>query len=424
MGMRTGTILGLFSLTVACDGPAQTTVPEPQPRPVAQPVATAPPTTAAATVPIDTSGDPGVCGTPSPYRTPPPPAKAKNYCAHPFVFTASQQPQYLWLSTEGTFKFEERSFSPRFFVHLDITKGQPHLVIENAAYKYSTPIAPDQPRTFRLNNWQISLENVLPGQGTRYEGNAWHSHGQVRVHAGLRIESVLPPFDTPVPAATTCGEPSRSRTTLPPGLGQHPAPGHTTSLNFGQSRKFGDVEVEYLTRMRQFQGLAPEPRPMLGLHDQTAPYPNVVELHTDHSGGFIRADRELLLASVKTAKHPAVIRRFQLACPSTLAVPAPSAPTWLWLGTFGHTRAVVGDPAAPTLTLELKYGQLWATSANGTYSRFIAPESEQNAFSLDGYVVEVVDVEPTGNDRYVDGHWLSDQMISGVNVQLRITPAA
>jgi hypothetical protein len=423
MGMRTGTISSLLLLTVACDGPAQTTAPEQQPRPAVQPVAAAPPPAAVVSV-ADVAGDPSVCGTPSPYRTPPPPAKAKNYCPHPFVFTASQQPQHMWLSSEGTYKFEERSYSPRFFLSLDVTKGQPHLVIENAAYKYSTPIVPDHPRTFRLNNWQISLDTVLPGRETHYENNAWHSHGQVRVHAAVRVESVLPPFDSPVPAASTCGEPSVARTTLPPGLSQHPAPANTVNLNFGQTRKFGDVEVEYVTRMHQFNGVPPEPRPMLGLHDLTAPYPNVVELHTDRSGGFIRADRELLLASVKTAKDPAVIRRFPLACPSALAVPAPSAPTWLWLGTFGHTRALIGDPTAPTVTLELKYGQLWATSANGSYSRFLAPESEQNAFSLDGYVIEVVDVEPTGTDRYVDGHWISDQMLSGVNVQLRVTPAA
>lgn len=419
MGMHTGKLLGLVVLA-ACDGPAPTTPPEPPPQPAVRPISAAPPPAAAA--PVDLASDHSACGAPGPYRTPPPPGKFKNSCPYPFVFTATAQPQYLWLSTEGLYKVEERSYSPRFFVHLDITKGQPYLVIENAAYKYTTTIAPDQPRTFRLNNWQISLENVLPGQDTRHEGGTWHSSGQVRVHAGLRIESVLPPFDTPSPAATTCGEPSLNRTTLPTGLANHPAPGPTVNLDFGKTKKFGEFEVEYVTRMRQLKGVPPEPRAMLGLHDQNAPYPNVVELHTDNSGGFIRADRELLFASVKTARKPATIRRFALPCPSALAVPAPTAPTWLWLGTFGHTRAVVGDPAAPALTLEIKYGQLWATSTHGHYSRFLAPETEQNAFTLDGYTVEVVDVEPSGDDRYVDGHWISDRMLSGVNVQLRVTP--
>lgn len=53
---------------------------------------------------------------------------------------------------------------------------------------------------------------------------------------------------------------------------------------------------------------------------------------------------------------------------------------------------------------------------------FIAPDIEQNAFSLDGYIVEVMDVEPSGDDRYIEGHWRSDRMISGVNVQVRVTP--
>ncbi len=419
MGMRTGTILTLLILP-ACAGPSQTSTPEPPPQPVAQPIAAG--TSGVTSMPAEAAGDPAYCGTPSPSRTAPPTVKAHNNCPHPFVFTASQQPQYMWLSTEGTFKFEERSHSPRFFMHLDISKGQPVLVVENAAYKYTTPIAPDRSRTFRVNNWQILLEQVVPGPDTRYEANTWQSSGQVRVHAALRVDPVLTPFDTPIAATTTCGDPSLYRTSLPLGLAQHPAPGATLTINHGQSKKLGDVEVEYVTRSRPVQGAAPEPRTTLGLRDPSAPYPNVVELGADHSGGFIRADRELLLASRGAAKKPVTVRRFALACPSALAVPAPSAPTWLWLGTFGHTRAVVGDPAAPALTLEIKYGQLWATSKNGTYSRFIAPDIEQNAFSLDGYIVEVMDVEPSGDDRYVEGHWRSDTMISGVNVQVRVTP--
>jgi hypothetical protein len=419
--MRTGTVLTLLILT-ACAGPSQTSTPEPQPppQPAAQPVAAAPP--GVTSMPAEAAGDPAYCGTPNPSRTGPPPAKATNTCPHPFVFTASRQPQYMWLSTEGTFKFEERSHSPRFFMHLNISKDQPVLVVETAAYKYTTPIAPDRSRTFRVNNWQILLEQVVPGPDTRFEANTWHSSGQVRVHAALRVDPVLPPFDRPIAATTPCGDPSLQRTGLPDGLAQHPVPGATLTFNHGQSKKIGDVEVEYVTRNRQRSGLPPEPRTMLGLRDPTAPYPNVVELHADHSGGFIRADRELLLAAQGTAKKPMTVRRFALACPSAITVPAPSAPTWLWLGTFGRTRAVVGDPAAPALTLEIKYGQLWATSQNGAYSRFLSPEIEQNAFSLDGYIVEVIDVAPTGDDRYVEGHWRSDTMIAGVNVQLRVTP--
>lgn len=422
MVMRTGKLSGLLVLASACAGTAQTTAEAPQPpAPAAREPHHASP--AVASAPADPS-DPAFCGGPSPHRTAPPSAKRTNNCPHPLVFTAGQQPQHLWLSTEGTFKIEERSYSPRFFVSLDISKGQPTLVLENAAYKYTTPISPDRPRVFRINNWQISLDTVVPGPETRHEAGTWSANGQIRVHAGLHIEPALPPSDAPQLATGACGDPSPARTTLPPGLGNHPAPGEPDFIGFGQKKKFGGVEVEYVARTREQQGVPPESRPTLALRDQAAPYPNLVELHTDNGGGFIRADRELLLATVKTPKNPAKIRRFPLSCGSSLTVPPPTAPTWLWLGTFGHTRALVGDPTSPALTLELKYGQLWATTANGSYSRFISPDSEQNAFSLDGYIIEVVDVEPSGNDRYVDGHWLSDRMISGVNVQLRITPSA
>lgn len=407
MQPRLGRSLALLVLT-ACDGPTQPTATVPP----LEPIAAAPPSAA-----------PRRCGEPGPDPSPPPAVLGPNTCPFPLAFQATAQPQWLWLSTEGLYKVEERSTSPRFSLALDISRGAPHLVLASTYYHSTLDVVPGPPRPLRVDAWQLALEQIYPGPHTRFEAGAWQATGQVRVHARVRLEAAAPPVDAPSPATTACGDPSARRSSLPPALAQHPAPGGALKLAFNRSLKISGVDVEYVTRAVQRDGGPSEARRVLGLRDTTAPAPNSVELEVDGSGGFIRSDRELLLATLQSTAKPATLRRFSLACHADLAVAPPTAPTWLWLGTFGHTRAVVGHHKTPALTVELRRGELHITSPHATYRRPLAPDIARTAYTFDGWLVEIVDVQGSGADRYTDHRWFTDQMIAGVNVQLRISPA-
>jgi len=145
------------------------------------------------------------------------------------------------------------------------------------------------------------------------------------------------------------------------------------------------------------------------------------------SAHWTRAGLDLLRIDEDPSRPTLKLRRFTLTCPAEHAIQAPpTAPIHLWLSTHGLVSVTIGDARAPALTLGMTTGLaspgLAFHSPRASLFESIAADLIGNAYSFDGWLVEVVDVQATGDARREGNSWLTAAPVPPLHVQLRVSP--
>jgi hypothetical protein len=352
----------------------------------------------------------------------------KRACPERALIEKTTEPLALWLSTEAIRLHTYDMAGELLQLTIDGQGAAPRLDVMNLGYRQYFEPRPGERRTFRVGGHRITIDEVVPGPHTRFVDGAWQADGDARVHARVRIDPIAasePP--SPVPATTPCGAPGPVRTTLPPALAKFPPVRGDVTLAPGEQRRLGDRELELTATV------VPPMRPhddahtihelrLTGAADQLLGSLTM----TPYDDRVWRVDRELLRIDREQAGSRRRVRRFVTACPHRVDVPAPREPFHVWLSSLGHDYVAVGPADRPVLQLQLHAEPRSVTLAlsadQAHHARALVPDAAALAFTLGGYLVEVVDIVPGGDTRLEGSAWATGAAVPEVHVQLRVAP--
>lgn len=355
----------------------------------------------------------------------------REVCPGAAVVEPSPAPQWLWVSSEGIRQHTYDLMGALLQVVLDTSRGAPRLVVSQLGYSHNFEPRPGPPRSLRVGRHVVTVDRVVPGPGTRFEGERWLADDDPRAHARVRIEPApAPALAAPATPADPCGAPGPARTSLPAALASLPAAAETRTLELGQDARLGPLNLEYRTFEVPAFGHGPyreEARQVPNLLVIEVP-PNSASLPGPYDPPRLaRIGRQLVRVDPKPGGAPEriAVQRIAIACPKDQTFPRPAAPIYLWLSTFGHATAILGGPGPDTLTLQLNpdlQGPSLGMSAEQAYFvRTLGLDLAGQAFTLGAYRVEVVDVLTTGDTRHDGTRWQTSAPVPGLHVQLRVS---
>ena len=350
---------------------------------------------------------------------------ARDACATATTIARSPLPLWMWLSTEAIQQHTYDLQGPLLQARIAAQGQTPRVDVSELGYQHWFTPRPGEVRVLRVDQHVVTIDEVTPGPGTRHEG-AWIAAGDARVHARVRVEAAGPVIPGEAVAATSpCGDASPRRTVVPDALRVRPTPGEQVTLAPGERARLGALELERTTTVLQ----RPGPRPDVTHHALRLRGPTGhpdVQLGEALRAQVVRRERELLRLDPVDAGRLRV-RSFALACPEGQVIPDPAAPTYVWLSAHGHTRASLGDEATPLLALQLHLDPdrpvLAVTGEQAHLSRSLTPGDVGRAYTIAGYLVEIVDVVAGDGTRAEQGRWIGDGPAPAVHVQVRVSPA-
>lgn len=353
-------------------------------------------------------------------------------CPGAVEIAKSDAPRSLWVSSDAIRQHTYDLHGALLQVILDTNGEAPRLDITRLGFRHSYEPRPDVTRSFRVGASLVTVDRVVPGAGTRFEGGRWIADDRLHAHVRARIEPAPPPLvPPPVPAVDPCGAPNLARTALPTALTALPAAAAHRTLELGQDAKFGPLSLEYRTFEIPAYGGGPyrkEAQQIPNLLVVDVP-PNSVSLAGPYNPPRLaRLGREILRVDPAPGGAPEriAVQRFTVACPREIAVPRVEAATYLWLSTYGHTTATVGTPGPEGLTLQIYADTLepglGMLDGRASFSRIVGLDLPGQAFTLDHYLVEIVDVVTSGDTRFEGNRWQTSAGVPGVHVQLRVSP--
>lgn len=403
--------------TFACRSQEEAVPPQPQPQPAFQPTGKAALPPPVLTQPKPTFDPARRCGQAGPTPTDLPPSLQPNpptRCPISMHNQPSNAPSWLWLSTEGVRTHYIDGSGPE--VRLLPGGAAPRLGIRrDTTNSASIEVRPDRLRPLYVEHQVVTPEQVLPGPGTTFAGG-WQAQGDARLHVRVRVEAAAK--RTPaaaVAASNPCGDPSAQRTTTPPDLTKAPTATGEFQVPLGRGFKLGALSLSFLSSEKVLGDGPPTRQDLLTLNGPVPSEPRELEL-TKGGRGLLRADNEVWLVDSAAAEAPVRVRRYAVACPILLASPTP--PGHVWMSTLGYNSVIVGDPAAPTLTIQfvnsLGTPELQLKSANAQHTLRLEPKLVGAAYTAEEFTVEVVDVQT----------WSPTPELPVVNVQLKIAPAS
>ncbi len=352
-------------------------------------------------------------------------AVARAPCPAAATIERSATPVWLWLSTEAIRQHTYDLQGPLLQVTIDARGTSPRLDVMQLGYRHWFEPRPGEPRIFRVGADVVTIDEVVPGPDTRFAG-AWAADGDARLHARVRIESAPAVVAGEATAPTTeCGGPSPRRTLVPDHLQRSLTNHGEVTLAPGQRAPLGPFELELITTV------VPDPRGREDRSYQSLRVHGAAQLR-DVSLGEVYTPRvaridDALFGMEPTDKGLLRVRRAALTCPEALTIPTVTAPTHVWLSTQGYARVTIGDQPIPALTLQLFVDPanpvLSVTAEHAYLSRTIAPTDAGQAFTLEGFLVEIVDIRPNDDTNFQDGRWLTKGLTPALHVQLRVSPA-
>ncbi|PCC75268.1 hypothetical protein SAMN02745121_04009 [Nannocystis exedens] len=352
---------------------------------------------------------------------------SREVCPAAAVMPATTASRSFWLSTEAirTYTYDLQGELLQF--NLDGRGDAPRLDITDLGYRHWLAPRPDGAHRFRVGPHFITLDRVTPGPGTRYDG-AWQADGDARLHVRVRIDPAAAlPQPAPVAATDPCAE-SAVRTTVPAALTKLPALQRARTLDVGKELALGPLTFKYVTLEIPARGSGP--------YREEAEQVPLLQVFGGALGGFtvsnprmtpriVRLGRELVRVDTDGHGDRVRLRRATVTCPHEHKLPAPQAPVYVWLSALGRT--LVTFPGRGTIPLSLQlYTELSGPglsvgSENAYLSRQLRPDSA-GAYTLDDYLVEIVDIV-AGPDTSHDGQrWQSSGVLPIVHVQLEVTP--
>ena len=168
---------------------------------------------------------------------------ARDDCEAAVTIARSSTPVWLWLSTEAIRQHTHDLEGSPLQVVLDADGSEPRLDVKQLGYEHWLAPRPGEVRVFHVGQHVVTIEEVVPGPGTRFE-QAWVAEGDARLHARVRIEPAPPVIVGEAIAATTaCGEPSPQRTQLPAALRARLKIADSLTLHSGERRRLGALEL-------------------------------------------------------------------------------------------------------------------------------------------------------------------------------------
>lgn len=358
-------------------------------------------------------------------------------CPDHTVIDPPTGPIWMWLSTDAIFQHTLDLQGQLLQVVLQPRGEVPHIEISAFGWRHGMTPEPDHTRSFRIDNRIVTIERVVPGRGTRFEG-AWRSRGTAHVNALVRVEPAPPVAAAAAAVAPTtgCGAPAPVRTTLPAeltrALVQH---GPAIVLAAGDRGELEGLALEVGTsELPRRPGRSDlEPERFIRLSSPSLLAPSIVTFAV--MGGLpqlARADRTMLLVELDGAagtSRELRVRAFPLACARAAApVPRIVDATYLWLSTVGQSLFTVGDTSLPALTLQVhadpNHPSFSATTQNASDSGNLAATLVGHVATLDGYRIEIVDVVADASTRRTTWGWIVDSGVPAVHVQFRVSPPA
>ncbi|MFZ6177883.1 hypothetical protein [Nannocystis pusilla] len=352
---------------------------------------------------------------------------SREVCPAAAVMPPAAASRSFWLSTEAIRTYTYDLAGELLQFNLEGRGDTPRLDITDLGYRHWLAPRPGGEHRFRVGSHFITFDRVTPGPGTRHDGT-WQADGDARLHVRARID---PAVDAPKPAPVAAGDPcleSSARTVVPAALTKLPAVQPPRTLDVGKELALGPLTFKYITLEIPARGRGPyreeaEQVPLLqvfggALGGQSVSDPRM-------SPRIVRLGRELVRVETDGQGDRVRLRRTTVTCPHEHKLPAPQAPTYVWLSALGRTIVTFPGrgniPLGIQLYTELSGPGLAVNSENALLSRQLRPDSA-GAYTIDDYLVEIVDVVP-GPDTTHDGQrWQSNGLLPIVNVQIKVTP--
>ena len=357
---------------------------------------------------------------------------ARRPCPDHTVIEPPTGPTWMWVSTEAIVQHTVDLQGQLLQVVLQSTGAAPQIVVSALGWRQAMTPEPGRARSFRADGRVVTIEQVVPGAATRFDG-AWRADGPARLSALVRIEPAPPvPVEAAVAPTTACGAPAPHRTAVPVALAAAPARrGPAMRVAAGDHRRIEGLDLDVFA-----QELAPLPGPgheqperLLGLRSASLLAPSTLTFGAiGGSPQLARADRVLLSVEAAGAGVPPpqlAVRAFPLACPRAAApLPSLAQPTTVWLSTVGQALFVLGAPDRPALTVQVhadpNHPSFSAQSESASDSGNLGATLVGHVAGLDSYRIEILDVVADAGTHATTWGWTADSGIPAVHVQFRI----
>lgn len=330
---------------------------------------------------------------------------SRNVCPESTAIDEAELPLSLWVSTEAThFRTIDAAAA---MLQIGVAKYPESLRLDVSTLgwrQWFDPI-PNAPLVMRAGKYVVTIDEIVrPDAG--------------RVHARARVEAATPAVTTAREPSVGCGVPSVAPTTLPPSLAELARVIDDQHVEVDQGATTGAIVLN-ARRDPSGEWL------MLSIAAEPAASPSTVSFSGMHSPPqLVRAGMSLLRID-PSGVDEVQVRKLQVGCPHELRVPAIETKTHVWLSTVGRTLVTVGPPTTTPITLQLyptfDSPSISATTSHAYYSTSIVPPMVGDAFTLDGFLVEVVDVTSSGGTAF-DKEWTTPNTVPAIHVQVAISP--
>ncbi len=328
----------------------------------------------------------------------------KNPCPSHAEMEPTTEPRSFWISTEAirlqTFDVQGEMVQATLLPMGDVqmlqisTLGQHQRFVAKAGEQHRV----------RVNERIVTIDEIVAGKAP------------AQFHARVRIEPAPKATEETAIAAEGCGSPSPQRTTLPPALTNAVPVVDELHMMPGDTAKSGTLSLELVDDDGAFglQLKIATPDPLVSSWMTFPPdggYPTFARLGST----LVRAD--------PASDGELRVRRMQLGCAPTLTLPSLATPTTFWLSSHGLRELVIEAPKRLRVELHAQASEvsIGADTEQAYVGHAIRPERREAA-SLDGWLVEVIDVVATGDTRFEEHRWHTSAALPGVHVQLRVGP--
>jgi hypothetical protein len=358
---------------------------------------------------------------------------ARRRCPPNDIVAKLDAPMWAWLGTGAIQLVTFRPDTDMVQVSIAAYPTAPGLRIDFSTLSYRRWFVPELGKTVRVQGpgYVFTLEQLVSGKGTRFEGGAWISAGQPTANALVRVEAVDGERWPSVPvseAPSACGEPTAGRAALPAALTRPPSAPAAVTVEVGTPVRSGDLELTLSETVLPPLNHFDEPETYRELALRTA---DGALMRSASLGGFgarhvrlgellVRIGAESVGPNRKGDVSAEIVR---LPCPNTATAPLAEAPATTWLSTRGLETVVLTMPGSAdqmglALSLDGDALSLSVSASDGYYSCQVRPDIVGRVFELGGARFEIAAVESSGDTRFDGQRWTTSELVPAVHVAI------